>query len=149
MKMTIQSAAHFGRRVAGFSKRSQQRLKVGHQNRRGDSLAADVGDREHQSPIGKLNDIVVVAADPACGNAYGSEFQSVAFRQLAWKQRALHLEREAQLGFLAGKLPPARLQLDLNSIERYEKHGGGCRGPEGQTPRNKRRSLNQTAAQEQ
>ena len=56
MKMMIQPLADFRRRDTSLGKCPQQGLNVGHQDRRRDAFAADVGNREDQTPVGKLHD---------------------------------------------------------------------------------------------
>ena len=80
MKMMIQPLADFRRRDTSLGKCPQQGLNVGHQDRGRDAFAADVGNREDQTPVGKLHNVVVVAADAARWNTHGRKLQPVLIR---------------------------------------------------------------------
>lgn len=59
---------------------AQQGLQIGHENRRRDALAADIGQSEGQSAVFQIENIVVVAADAAGGQTNRRELQAAVLR---------------------------------------------------------------------
>ena len=94
VEMAIELGAHLARRIIGLGQRVQHGLQVGHENRRRDSLAADVGNGEDQPPIGQGQDVVVVAADSSGRHADSGKFKAAVHRELPREERLLHLKRE-------------------------------------------------------
>ena len=81
MKMTVEARTHLQRRLRSADQGSQHRLEIRHKDGRGDPFTAYVADRKNQPPIGELDNIVVVAADSASGDAYRGELEPAAAGQ--------------------------------------------------------------------
>src|ERR1700674_4837716 len=80
-----------------MSLNSQRSLQAGHQERRGNSLATDVGQGNHQARGAERNEIVVIAAYGARGAANRSNIEAGHRGQRAWKKLLLHFSRNRKL----------------------------------------------------
>ena len=83
------------------------RLEIRHQERRGDSLARDVGEDEAEPAVAQVEEVVVVAADRACLAAGACAGERAERGGLLRKQPALDLLRNLELPRLTALHFPA------------------------------------------
>ena len=109
--MAIYSAHNFSGAFLRFRIKKQLaaqcRLHAGHQQRGGNSLSADICQRDPKSRRTELNEIVVVAADSPSRAASRRQFNSRKRWQLARKKLRLHFARDRN--FIFQSLPSALL----------------------------------------
>src|SRR5205085_8287388 len=97
---------------------AQRRLHARHDQRRADAFAGDVADGESEVAVGKLEEVVVVAADFVAGNALRRELDTGNVARRQRQETTLNLAAELQLA-----LHP--LLLDDLEVHRRVLHGDG------------------------
>ena len=74
-----------------------QAVEDGHHDRGRRSVAAHIGDQEPPAALGKLEEVVVVAASPLRGLVMGSQLQARDLRQLPGQERPLDVGHDLEL----------------------------------------------------
>ena len=105
--------------------RAHRGLQVGHQQRRGDALADDVGDREREPRVAEADRVEAVAADAGRRLPRDGELPAVDLRASAAAAGALDPQRLGQLALLGRpRAAPRAAGLDLRRAA--SRAGGRC-----------------------
>src|SRR5262245_46812290 len=118
--MLVQLAADLQWRICNGGQRSQQRLQVGHQDRRRDALSTDVRNGDYQAAVGELKNVVVIPGNPTGRNADRRKIKATLRWKMAWEEGLLDPESEVNLGLGSRQLVTAGLQFETEPIKHHQ-----------------------------